>query len=70
MNFYFSQTLNLCADERWVVGYYRIRHDLSFSDEDKILKQLLSQRLDDWKPCEVSNTIEEGFHDYGCYKYY
>lgn len=58
--FYFNMGENLCADERWLIGYLHIQNpDLT---EDEIENELHSCReFAGWYECQVSNSISEKF---------
>lgn len=57
--FYYNYSLNLCAEEEWVVEYLLINDVLS-DDREEILKGLHTCReFRGWYECEVSNTIAD-----------
>lgn len=58
MNFYYNASMNLCAEEKWVVAYLVINGYCT--DEEEALEGLRYKRVFfDWFDCEVSNTIYE-----------
>lgn len=67
MKFYYNASMNVCAEEKWVVGYLVINGYCT--DEEEALEGLRNKRVFfDWFDCEVSNTIEEAINEiYGVY---
>lgn len=58
MIFYYNASMNLCAEEKWVVDYLVINGYCT--DEEEALEGLRYKRVFfDWFGCEVSNTIYE-----------
>lgn len=60
MRFYYCPSMNLCAEEKWVVDYLVINGYCM--NEEEALEGLHYKRVFfDWFDCEVSNTIAEKF---------
>lgn len=63
MNFYYNASINVCAEEKWVVAYLVINGYCA--DEEEALEGLRYKRVFfDWFDCEVSNTIAELINDH------
>lgn len=63
MNFYYNASMNVCAEEKWVVEYLVINGYCT--DKEEALEGLRRCRVFfDWFDCEVSNTIAELINDH------
>ena len=63
MNFYYNASMNVCAEEKWVIEYLVINGYCM--NEEEALEGLRRRRVFfDWFDCEVSNTIAELINDH------